>query len=290
MNQVVEPVFEDATVGSGAPLADHSHVTGIEAGMGGQLSLYCRATASEPYSCIFLGPSETVALERVLLEEIAGRSPRGAVYRAGDVLLDCQPGSLPTIWLTRQGVSLRFARSDDYERLLGVLERFLAPHGPDAAEHRGGVHEDPLISAARDDFLAHGVALQRIRQAHASTGSAVDLRYLEDAILRIWDPGYPAFSRQIDRSREAWSISFSSQFAKDIEAADKVLRSRILGAVADIAKDPMSPRGDTIKPLGGALAGQWRYRIADHRLVYFPQRDIRRVDLLTFSSRGSVYA
>ena len=47
--------------------------------------------------------------------------------------------------------------------------------------------------------------------------------------------------------------------------------------------------GDTVKPLTGDLAGLWRIRVGDSRLVYFPHAESRRITLVSFGPRGSVY-
>lgn len=83
-----------------------------------------------------------------------------------------------------------------------------------------------------------------------------------------------------------WFLGLSPQFSKAIESADSKLQGRILIAISKIAKAPTTPLGDTVKPLS---AGKWRFRIADYRLVYAPDRETGNITLLDFASRGSIY-
>ena len=86
-----------------------------------------------------------------------------------------------------------------------------------------------------------------------------------------------------------WYVGLSKSFRKDITGIDRKLQGRILEALSDIASNPTTPRGDTIKPLQTDLNGCWRYRIGDYRLVYFPDASSGDITLLTFAARGAVY-
>jgi mRNA-degrading endonuclease RelE of RelBE toxin-antitoxin system len=74
-----------------------------------------------------------------------------------------------------------------------------------------------------------------------------------------------------------------------VDALDRKLQGRILEAMADLAVAPVTNRGDTVKPLDGEMAGFWRYRIGDFRLVYFPDETTHTITLFDFASRGNVY-
>ena len=91
------------------------------------------------------------------------------------------------------------------------------------------------------------------------------------------------------RAPPDWYIGLSNEFLKCIAKADGKLRGRILDALGKISTSPVSVVGDTLKPLTGDLAGLWRYRIGDDRLVYLPDNTSRRITLLYFGPRGSVY-
>jgi len=86
-----------------------------------------------------------------------------------------------------------------------------------------------------------------------------------------------------------WYIGMSDDFIKSIQRIDKKLMGRILEAMTYICKAPITPRGDTIKPLTSELKGLWRYRIGDFRLVYQPEATKKCVTLLLFDNRGTVY-
>jgi addiction module RelE/StbE family toxin len=82
----------------------------------------------------------------------------------------------------------------------------------------------------------------------------------------------------------------TSGFSKDINKIDRKLQGRILEALNEITQNPVSLRGDTVKPLSGELEGCWRYRIGDYRLIYSPDKSTGDITLLAFESRGSVYS
>ena len=81
----------------------------------------------------------------------------------------------------------------------------------------------------------------------------------------------------------------SNEFVKGIRNIDRKLQGRILEALSVIGSEPVTLRGDTIKPLTAEFKGLWRYRIGDFRLVYRPQIESKHIILLAFASRGSVY-
>jgi len=87
-----------------------------------------------------------------------------------------------------------------------------------------------------------------------------------------------------------WYIGFSNEFLKSVSSIDRKLRGRVLEAIAKIGLAPSTPVGDTIKPLTGNLSGLWRIRVGDSRLVYYPHAATRRITLISFGPRGSVYA
>lgn len=81
----------------------------------------------------------------------------------------------------------------------------------------------------------------------------------------------------------------TSQFQKDIQTVDRKLQGRILQAISKILDKPTTIQGDTVKPLKSSMAGYWRYRIGDFRLIYFPDLENARITLANFSSRGGAY-
>jgi mRNA-degrading endonuclease RelE of RelBE toxin-antitoxin system len=96
-------------------------------------------------------------------------------------------------------------------------------------------------------------------------------------------------SFQISPREPSWYIGMTAGFIKAISNIDRKLQGRILDAIADIAKAPLTLIGDTVKPLTGELKGMWRYRIGDYRIVYQPDETSKHILLLTFAPRGGVY-
>jgi len=89
--------------------------------------------------------------------------------------------------------------------------------------------------------------------------------------------------------REEWSTYFSSSFKKDVSLLDRRLQGRLMNAILEIAEQPTEAHGDTQKPLTGNLAGKWRYRLGDYRVVYVPNTESFVIVFLRCASRGEVY-
>jgi len=88
---------------------------------------------------------------------------------------------------------------------------------------------------------------------------------------------------------ENWQSIFSEDFKKCLRTIDKKLKGRILEAVLQISENPTTLQGDTVKPLRNELAGCWRYRIGDYRLIYKPIKEVFKILFLDFGSRGGIY-
>jgi mRNA-degrading endonuclease RelE of RelBE toxin-antitoxin system len=99
----------------------------------------------------------------------------------------------------------------------------------------------------------------------------------------------PDWLKELRDEGVEWYVGMSDDFIKSIQRIDKKLMGRILEAMTYICKAPITPRGDTIRPLSSELKGLWRYRIGDFRLVYQPEVTKKRVTLLLFDNRGTVY-
>jgi mRNA-degrading endonuclease RelE of RelBE toxin-antitoxin system len=89
--------------------------------------------------------------------------------------------------------------------------------------------------------------------------------------------------------RPDWYIGLSNEFVKCISKIDGKKRGKILEAISKISAAPTTLHGDTVKPLSNNLAGLWRFRIGDDRLVYYPDTESKQVILISFSSRTEVY-
>lgn len=91
------------------------------------------------------------------------------------------------------------------------------------------------------------------------------------------------------RAAPDWYIGFSHEFVKSIAKTDRKKQGRILEAIGKIAASPTEVCGDTIKPLSGELAGLWRCRLGDDRLIYYPDSESKKVVLISFGPRGDAY-
>lgn len=85
-----------------------------------------------------------------------------------------------------------------------------------------------------------------------------------------------------------WFITHKPSYDTDFIDLSKDLQKQATQAHAELAQDPVTPRGNTIKKLKG-WDNVWRYRLGGHRLIYsvLPQSQV--VQLLAIGPRGSVY-
>lgn len=105
------------------------------------------------------------------------------------------------------------------------------------------------------------------------------------------DEQYDRWSRvSFRRAEPDWYIGFSTEFVKSIAKADRRKQGRILEAIGKISAAPIDVYGDTIKPLSGNLAGLWRCRLGDDRLIYYADAKSKKVVLISFGSRGEAYS
>ena len=101
--------------------------------------------------------------------------------------------------------------------------------------------------------------------------------------IRNLDEKYdPEFEPCFSLKSPDWYIGFSNEFVKSINKIDHKKQGRILEAISKISSNPIEIMGDTIKPLNKDLKGLWRFRLADDRLVYFPDRENKKIVLITF--------
>jgi len=96
--------------------------------------------------------------------------------------------------------------------------------------------------------------------------------------------------RETPSSNRNWLIVMSKDFLKSVHNIDRKLQGRVLEAIGEICQNPLTARGDTVKPLSQEMRGQWRYRLGDFRLIYQPVPDRQQVILLMFDDRGSIYS
>lgn len=86
----------------------------------------------------------------------------------------------------------------------------------------------------------------------------------------------------------AWRIEFIRSASKDLSRIDRTWQRRILDFLqTEVAplEDPRS-RG---KALSGPLAGYWRYRVGDYRVICEIEDDQVRVLVVWVAHRSRVY-
>ncbi|MBF0785097.1 type II toxin-antitoxin system RelE/ParE family toxin [Muribacter muris] len=85
----------------------------------------------------------------------------------------------------------------------------------------------------------------------------------------------------------AWEIKFLPGAVKEFQKLDKSTSARILAYLRDVAKlDDPTVRG---KGLTGNLAGYWRYRIGDYRVITQIQNGELIITVIKINHRSKVY-
>jgi mRNA-degrading endonuclease RelE of RelBE toxin-antitoxin system len=82
---------------------------------------------------------------------------------------------------------------------------------------------------------------------------------------------------------------FTSAFKKAVKRLEPQWQSRAQEAMAEIVRNPVNARGDTIQRLSHDKAGLWRYRFGDYRIVYLPRTSAREVVFVRLATREDVY-
>lgn len=85
-----------------------------------------------------------------------------------------------------------------------------------------------------------------------------------------------------------WAITQKSSYLTDFIELSRELQKRVIEALLELEQDPITPRGNTIKPLKG-WTNLWRYRLGDYRLLYAAVPEQRVVALLAVGPRGEIY-
>jgi mRNA interferase RelE/StbE len=85
-----------------------------------------------------------------------------------------------------------------------------------------------------------------------------------------------------------WFITHKPAYDSDFVELAKNLQKRATQAHAELAQDPVTLRGNTIKPLKG-WKNLWRYRLGDYRLIYAADPEHKVVQLLAIGPRKDVY-
>lgn len=85
-----------------------------------------------------------------------------------------------------------------------------------------------------------------------------------------------------------WLITHKPSYDTDFIDLPKNLQKQATQAHAELAQDPVTPHGDTIKKLKG-WDNLWRYRLGDYRLIYAVAATSQVVQLLAIGPRKDVY-
>ncbi len=146
-----------------------------------------------------------------------------------------------------------------------------------------------IAEASRNDFERFEYAYEFRSVLRDLWGPEPELVVVRNTShVDVEDVYRPMFSRA-GPSPLDWTIAFTPSFRKAVAGVDKKLQGRVLEALAALSEQPLTLRGDTVKPLEGEMKGMWRYRVGDYRLVYEAREKERVVVLLEFDARGSVY-
>lgn len=85
-----------------------------------------------------------------------------------------------------------------------------------------------------------------------------------------------------------WFITHKPAYDSDFVELPKNLQRQATQAHAELEKEPITPRGNTIKPLKG-WDNLWRYRLGDYRLIYAAAPEQSVVQLLAIGPRSRIY-
>ena len=85
-----------------------------------------------------------------------------------------------------------------------------------------------------------------------------------------------------------WFITLKPAYTASFVELSKTRQKQATHAHAELEQDPITPRGNTVKPLKG-WDNLWRYRLGDYRLIYSVVPDKQVVQLLAIGPRGDVY-
>jgi superfamily I DNA/RNA helicase/mRNA-degrading endonuclease RelE of RelBE toxin-antitoxin system len=92
----------------------------------------------------------------------------------------------------------------------------------------------------------------------------------------------------IGETNMTWFITHKPAYDADFVELPKSLQRDASRAHADLAQDPITPRGKRIKPLR-SWENVWRYRLGNHRLIYSALPEKQVIQLLAIGPRRDVY-
>jgi mRNA interferase RelE/StbE len=86
----------------------------------------------------------------------------------------------------------------------------------------------------------------------------------------------------------AWTIEFEQDAIRQLNRLDRPVRRRIVQYIESRIAGSDDPR-QLGKALHGELAGLWRYRIGDYRLICLLEHELRVVTLVPVGHRREIY-
>ncbi|MHB8654425.1 MAG: type II toxin-antitoxin system RelE family toxin [Terriglobia bacterium] len=85
-----------------------------------------------------------------------------------------------------------------------------------------------------------------------------------------------------------WTVSFEPRALRELEQLDRIAQRRVVRFLQERVAGNRNPR-DLGKPLTGDLAGLWRYRIGEFRIVCRIDDDRLTVLVIRVAHRKDVY-
>ena len=86
----------------------------------------------------------------------------------------------------------------------------------------------------------------------------------------------------------AWTVEVNVFAERQLSKLDRAVQQRLLNWLADRLEGCKDPRHFG-EPLKGGLAGLWRYRVGDYRIICEPQDDRLVVVAIAIGHRRQVY-
>lgn len=181
--------------------------------------------------------------------------------------------------------------------VMGAGDYALIPFGQALRDRLLGMSEGELL-ALTPEHRMDGIVFRALPgpgsgfpdEAGAITASQMEEDMVEahaiESVGEVLGGGNPESPEGSGDGR--WRFAALSEFRKDVWRQPNLFE-RVANAIVEICKDPMTPRGNTIKRLRGEMQGYWRYRLGDFRLVYRPDVDRFTVYCYRLVSRGSAY-
>lgn len=156
--------------------------------------------------------------------------------------------------------------------------------------HPQEVCDELLVSSALNELPIEAYEFRKalLELPELNRFGGASMVSVERELLKLWNPAWESDLQYLEAPPE-WGLHLTKEFRKNISGIDRKLQGRVLEALSEISSSPLSQRGNTIKPLSKNLRGYWRYRLGDHRLVYYPDPAAKNVTILCFAARQAVY-